>query len=140
MSDPEAGPPQRSCGPRRGRPAMVRAAAASPAVTRVPNASNALAPPAGGDAPSWGAFAAGNVFASHGWRSAVEQSGIVGLAPCHLPVERGGRLVAATICQIVAEGCSPLDPRHLLLGRVDDLARRIGLSFLPALVVAPYRG
>ncbi len=88
----------------------------------------------------WDVLAGGNVMASHGWLRAVERSGIADLEPRYVLRRDGGRLVGAAVCYVGRGAGTGSSPDRLLLGRLYPLAARLRLSFLPAVVCAPYRG
>lgn len=84
--------------------------------------------------PEWDALAAGHAGASHGWLRAVEDTMPAHAEPRHVLVRDGRRLVGAAIGYVCRQPGTSLDPDMLLLGRLARPARRLGLSFRPALV------
>lgn len=68
------------------------------------------------------------------WLGAVE-AGVPSVTP-HLVEAPAG----TAVCYQAGDFRSGLDPTSYLLGRLGPFARRLGLSLLPALVCAPYRG
>ena len=72
------------------------------------------------------------------WFRAVEAGAVPAVRPhlIHLP----GDPRIATVCYETRDGRSGLDPTGFLLGALAPWAGRLGVSFLPALVCAPFRG
>jgi len=87
----------------------------------------------------WDAAAGGDVLASRGWLAALEQAGIAGLQP-HYLMRQSANGPCAAVCYEAPATAAGSDFNCYLLGRLYPLSRRIGLSFAPALVCAPYRG
>ena len=89
--------------------------------------------------PLWDAAAGGDILASRGWLAALEQAGIAGLQP-HYLLRQYANGPCAAVCYETPPTDTTTDFNRYLLGRLYPLSRRIGLSFAPALVCAPYRG
>ena len=89
---------------------------------------------------SWDHLAGAQVVSSHGWLRAVEAAGIEGLRAHYVSLKNHDTLAGAAVCYEVRSRRSGVDPTSYLLGRLAPLARGAGLSFLPTLVCAPYRG
>jgi predicted N-acyltransferase len=87
----------------------------------------------------WDGVAEAEVMASHGWLTALEQAGIDGLRPHYVLAGKSDRLGAA-VCYETRDKVRGMDPTDYLLGRLSRIGRRLGLSFAPALVCAPYQG
>jgi hypothetical protein len=100
-----------------------------------------LPPGAHGDAgvtPAlWDHLAGSQMIASHGWLKAIEAASIPGLTP-HYPSLPGD--AGAAVCYEARDRRCGLDPTGLMLGRLAAPAEQLGLSWLPALICAPYRG
>jgi predicted N-acyltransferase len=91
-------------------------------------------------AEDWDAVAAGRVLASRDWLLALEEAGIPGIEPRYVVVRVGSRPVGTAVCYLTRGRQPGLDPDDLLLGELKLVVRRLGFSFLPALVSAPFRG
>jgi uncharacterized protein len=88
----------------------------------------------------WDSVVAGNVTGRHGWLLAVEEAGLEGIEPHYVLHREGRQLVGVAICYLNRGGQPGLSPDDVLLGRLRPVARRLGVSFSPALMCAPYRG
>ncbi|MFL5336421.1 MAG: GNAT family N-acetyltransferase [Geminicoccaceae bacterium] len=85
----------------------------------------------------WDRLAGAHAIASHDWLTAIERASIPGLTPDYPSLPDGA---GAAVCYEARDRRCGLDPTGLLLGRLAAPAERLGLSWLPALICAPYRG
>ena len=85
----------------------------------------------------WDGLAGSQVTAQHGFLTAVEAAGIPGLVPHYLALPGGA---GGAVCYEARDRRCGLDPDGHLLGRLAGPARRLGVSWLPALICAPFRG
>ena len=88
----------------------------------------------------WDVLPRSNVMTSVGWLTAIEEAGTAKQEARYLLQREGGELSGAAVCYICKDRNTGLNPDHLLLGRLQLITRRLRLSFLPALVCAPYYG
>lgn len=90
--------------------------------------------------PEWDRLAADRPFAASGWLRLMEECHAGNATPEYLLLERDGRLAAATVANVVRPSRAVRGLDHTLLGRLRPIARRLGLTFLPAYVCGPTRG
>ena len=90
------------------------------------------------DVRQWDMLAPNDAMASHGWLSAVEGEPLEGVEVRYLVVRHGQAIVAAAPCYFCHHRHRLFDPDRLLFGRARRWATRLGISFLPAILVGPY--
>jgi predicted N-acyltransferase len=91
-------------------------------------------------AEEWDAVTSGHILAHRGWLRAIEDANIPGIEARYVIARDGSRPAGAAVCYFTRGHQPGLNPDDLLLGELKPLAQRIGFSFSPALVVAPFRG
>lgn len=92
------------------------------------------------DRESWESLESANVFSTWGWLSTVERCSIRPVRASYLLLRQDGRAVGAAICQRALPGDQDEGLDSLMFGRAWRGLRRVGVSFLPALICSPLDG
>ena len=91
------------------------------------------------DPREWDALAGDSVLASYGWVRAIHEEALGNIEPRYLIAREGGRLAGAAACYVCRRGARHFAPDHLMFGRSRHALARLGLSFLPAMILGPVR-
>ncbi len=90
------------------------------------------------EAEAWDRLSPG-LMSDRGWLRALEIAADAEERPRYVALHRDGGLTAAAVCREIRSGASLASPDHLLLGRLRRPLGRLGVSFVPCLLVAPHR-
>lgn len=91
-------------------------------------------------AESWNSLTEERLYISHGWLQVFEQTAKDKVKPFYFMLEDDGDLVGIAVCYETQKN-NPFDLLNAyMLGQLESVAARIGLSFNPAFLCGPIRG
>ena len=90
-------------------------------------------------AADWDALVPRDPLASHGWLRLIEEELGDGVEIRYALVRQGKELVAGVPCYLCYRGSRLMDPNQLMLGRFRRLPELLHISFLPTMLVGPFR-
>jgi len=90
-------------------------------------------------AADWNALAPRDPLASYGWLRVIEEELGDGVETRYVLVRLGKELVAGVPCYLCYRGSRLMDPNQLMLGRFRRLPELLHLSFVPTMLVGPFR-
>lgn len=87
----------------------------------------------------WDRLANGDIMSGHGWLKTVQETQTKNMVPRYVLFRERGRLIGASVCYFTDDKADPVNLDTIFLGRLRDLARILGLSFLPTAECYPFR-
>ena len=90
-------------------------------------------------ADAWDALSSASPMTSHGWLRLLEEESGEGVEASYVLIRRDSELVAGVPCYCCRQLSPLMDLNQLMFGRFRKLPEMLRFSFIPAMVVGPYR-
>lgn len=90
-------------------------------------------------ADAWDALSSASPMTSHGWLRLLEEESGEGVEASYVLIRRNSELVAGVPCYCCRQLSPLMDLNQLMFGRFRKLPEMLRFSFIPAMVVGPYR-